>query len=400
MTALKCGVALAALAYLIKSERLRWEDIQVKANSNHMVVAAVLLLMASMIAAFARYRWLLRAVSIDLGYSDSIRIGFIGAFFNTFMLGSVGGDVVRMGYVMRESGKRAAAVASVTMDRFIGLLGVICLAGISLMWCWPVVLATPGLHNLTLAIFGCLGGVALALVCGLLALGYGRRSALAIWSLLAVGVSAFAWLALRHDEIAVRPPAPAEALLRGRALLALGLDFLIALSAIVILPSCQSGRHLHNFLQGSMPGGKAVVSLLEAFLLYRGHLRTMAAALAASIALQFLALLGLYFFGLSLSVRLSPDFAQILFAGPPTWIVNALPVPGGGLGVGEAAFDYLLSLCRDSDGKPLQGGASIFLFYRFWTIILSLLAGLPLYLKGKQQIQQARAEAEETSLST
>ncbi|MCX7934416.1 MAG: flippase-like domain-containing protein [Planctomycetota bacterium] len=389
---IKISIVVAALAYLIGSERLRWDYLQIKPGRAYLVAPAVLLLLASMVAAFARYRWLVRAVAIELGYGDSIRIGFIGAFFNTFLLGSVGGDVVRMAYVIRETGKRAAAVASVAMDRLIGLLGVICLAGAALLWCWPTVLATSSLHNLTLAIFGGLAAVALALICGLLALAYGRRPALALWMLLALGAVAFASFALRGDAVAVRAPALPEALLRGRALVVLAGDFLLALAAIAVLPSCQSGRRFHNFLRHAVPGGRALAALFESFLLYRGHLSALAMALIASIALQFLSLLGLYLFGLTLSVGQEPSLAQIFFAGPPTWIVNALPVPGGGLGVGEAAFDYLLSLCRDPLGNPLQGGAGIFLFYRFWTIVLSLLGGLPLYLKGKQEIILAEAE--------
>ncbi len=393
LTIIKASIVVAAMSYLISSGRLRWDYLQIKSNSRHLLAPAVMLLLTSMGAAFARYRWLVRAVEIDLGYSDSIRIGFIGAFFNTFMLGSVGGDVVRMGYVMRESGKRAAAVASVTMDRLIGLLGVICLAGAALFWCWPMVLATSALHNLTLVTFGCLAGVALAVICGLLALAYGRRSAFALWAIMVLGTAVFTVISLRGDEVAMLDSSSAEAVLRGRALLVLGLDFLLALSVLIVLPSCQRGRRLHNFLCTALPGGKALASLIEAFFMYRSHLSTLLIALIASMALQFLSLLGLYILGMSLNIQ-TPSFAHILFAGPPTWIVNSLPVPGGGLGVGEAAFDYLLGLCRDEEGNALKGGASIFLFYRFWTIVLSLLAGLPLYLKGKHEIRKTEAEPE------
>jgi hypothetical protein len=53
----------------------------------------------------------------------------IGMFFNLFMLGSTGGDVVKMFLTMREaSNNKAAALLSVFMDRVIGMLALIFLS--------------------------------------------------------------------------------------------------------------------------------------------------------------------------------------------------------------------------------------------------------------------------------
>ena len=73
-------------------------------------------------------------------------------------------------------------------------------------------------------------------------------------------------------------------------------------------------------------------------------------------------------------------------------VANALPVPGGGLGVGENAFDGLLRLCRDENGTPITGGAAIFLIWRFCAIVIGLV-GLPFYLKGKKEMIRVGAES-------
>ena len=54
----------------------------------------------------------------------------IGAFFNVFLLGSTGGDAVKLFYILRGSDpqKRAGIILSVIMDRLLGLLALIILA--------------------------------------------------------------------------------------------------------------------------------------------------------------------------------------------------------------------------------------------------------------------------------
>lgn len=77
------------------------------------------------------YRWqmILRIQGLELKYSRVGAIAFIGMFFNTFMLGSTGGDVIKAWYVAHETHhKKAEAVATVVVDRVIGLMGLFVIA--------------------------------------------------------------------------------------------------------------------------------------------------------------------------------------------------------------------------------------------------------------------------------
>jgi uncharacterized protein (TIRG00374 family) len=70
-----------------------------------------------------RWQWILRVQGLDLRFWRASSIFFIGLFFNVFMLGSTGGDVIKAWYVAHETHhKKAEAVATVVVDRVIGLL--------------------------------------------------------------------------------------------------------------------------------------------------------------------------------------------------------------------------------------------------------------------------------------
>ena len=76
-----------------------------------------------------RWQWILQVQGLELPFWRACSITLIGSFFNSFMLGATGGDVMKAWYVARETHhKKAEAVATVIVDRIIGLLGVFVVA--------------------------------------------------------------------------------------------------------------------------------------------------------------------------------------------------------------------------------------------------------------------------------
>ena len=70
-----------------------------------------------------RWQLILRVQGLDLKFARAVSIFFIGMFFNAFLLGSTGGDVIKAWYVAHETHhKKAEAVITVIVDRLIGLL--------------------------------------------------------------------------------------------------------------------------------------------------------------------------------------------------------------------------------------------------------------------------------------
>ena len=78
-----------------------------------------------------RWRLLLGVQGIHLGWWRTFRVYLIGAFFNLFLLGATGGDIVKIYYAMREtSSKKTAALLSVLVDRMVGMLALVAITAV------------------------------------------------------------------------------------------------------------------------------------------------------------------------------------------------------------------------------------------------------------------------------
>jgi hypothetical protein len=77
------------------------------------------------------YRWylLLQALSIPMTLFRTLQINMVGAFYNTFMPGSTGGDLLKAYYAAKLTTHRTRAVMSVIIDRILGLLALVILGG-------------------------------------------------------------------------------------------------------------------------------------------------------------------------------------------------------------------------------------------------------------------------------
>jgi uncharacterized protein (TIRG00374 family) len=75
---------------------------------------------------FVRWYVLVRALDLPFTLPNAFRLGLIGTFYNAFLPGSVGGDLMKAYYIARDTpGKRASAVATVLADRLVGLFGLL-----------------------------------------------------------------------------------------------------------------------------------------------------------------------------------------------------------------------------------------------------------------------------------
>ncbi len=81
-----------------------------------------------------RWQWLAHAAQVPLSYSRSLKLAFIGFFFNNVMFGSTGGDVMRAYLVTQNmTENRWRAVLSVIVDRVIGLFALLSIATVVLL---------------------------------------------------------------------------------------------------------------------------------------------------------------------------------------------------------------------------------------------------------------------------
>ena len=86
------------------------------------------------------YRWdlLLSVLDIRMKLSRAFVLNMVGSFYNTFMPGSTGGDLLKAYYASKLTPHRMRAVMSVLVDRVIGLLALVLLGGVSAATQWQV----------------------------------------------------------------------------------------------------------------------------------------------------------------------------------------------------------------------------------------------------------------------
>jgi uncharacterized membrane protein YbhN (UPF0104 family) len=133
----KYGIGIALLAFVVYRH---WEPDQhggigLKAALSgpirwELFFFAALCCGGSAAITFVRWFLLVRAQDLPFTLRNAFRLGLIGYFFNTFLPGAVGGDLVKATFIAREQRRRTVAVSTVLMDRAIGLLGLIAIVAV------------------------------------------------------------------------------------------------------------------------------------------------------------------------------------------------------------------------------------------------------------------------------
>jgi uncharacterized protein (TIRG00374 family) len=94
--------------------------------------------MAGQLLTFARWFFLVRVIEPKFRFRDAILLGYIGNVFNLVIPGAVGGDFIKAAYLVRMRINKTQAIASMVLDRILGLMGLFLLAGISGAVAWPL----------------------------------------------------------------------------------------------------------------------------------------------------------------------------------------------------------------------------------------------------------------------
>lgn len=95
---------------------------------------ALLIFFSTVFLSTLRWQLLLKQSYINLSYPRLLVYYLIGYFLNNFLPTTIGGDVSRAYNVARASGKRAASLGSVILERILGFLATLTLASLSMFW--------------------------------------------------------------------------------------------------------------------------------------------------------------------------------------------------------------------------------------------------------------------------
>jgi uncharacterized membrane protein YbhN (UPF0104 family) len=171
---------------------------------------ATLFCLLSVPVTFVRWHVLVRAQSLPFTVSEAFRLGTIGFFFGTFLPGAIGGDVVKAAVIARQQTRRAVAVATVIMDRFMALWGLVWLAALlgGAFWAFgdPTICSDRRLQGIILAAAAMVGATLSGwFLLGLLPAERAERLSQRLARLPAVGrTAAELWSALRMYRLQTR----------------------------------------------------------------------------------------------------------------------------------------------------------------------------------------------------
>lgn len=140
---LKLGLPAALFTYLLWSvDPADYRAFWTQPKRWHLLALAQLTALLAVMISFLRWRLLVRAFDIPFSLTECMRLGFLGYLLNFISFGSVGGDLFKAILVARDKPqRRPEAVASVLLDRALGLLGLVLLAWLSLRLLAPTQLS-------------------------------------------------------------------------------------------------------------------------------------------------------------------------------------------------------------------------------------------------------------------
>jgi uncharacterized protein (TIRG00374 family) len=326
----KYGLGIGLLAYVMGKNWDRLAEMVQRPLQVTPLACAITLCLVAILLTFYRWYLLVRALDLPCTLGNAMRLGLMGFFFSNFLPSSVGGDIIKAAFLARQQARRTAAVATVMLDRAIGLWALF----------WLVAL---------------LGGIF--------------------------------WLAgdpAIHNEVHLQKVVWASA----------GLVAFTSLlwCVLLILPE-RRARKFAGRLENIPKIGHSAAEFWRAIWMYRNRWRWVIVALLMSLVSHCCFVLTYYFAAQAFlpadELGTIPTLAVHFLIVPVGMAVQGVvPIPGG-IGVGEAAFGKLYEMV----GKPEANGVFMSFVYRVITWALSFI-GYVVYLSMRTEVAALQKEAE------
>ena len=231
-------------------------------------------------------RWwlLLRSQSIFIRFWAAVRLYFLGWFYNNFMPGSMGGDIVRAVYVTKHTDKKFEAVLSVFVDRVIGLSSTLIIAA----FFYSLFLRGKGVEITSSGTGGFVGFIA-------------QYKSVFFWAVVIIIIILCALLLHKR-------------------------------SRSMLLKAC-------SYIRQS--GLKVIVKFRDAIVIYCKKPLTILLAFGLTVFLQLLTITAFWLLGCNMGIQAGVKYYYVFFT--LTWVLGAVPVSIGGVVVVEGMLTYLFS---------------------------------------------------------
>lgn len=153
VTLLKLCFAALIIYYMVVTGKLDLNQISQILHKKTMILKVVVTLLAVVVLTTTRWYYLLLWQGITTTFKAVLRINCIGMFFNSFMPGALGGDLVKAFYIAKDSkARKIGAVMTILIDRIIGFQAVMIVAFVALFFNHKIMMSNPQLQALAFAI--------------------------------------------------------------------------------------------------------------------------------------------------------------------------------------------------------------------------------------------------------
>ena len=126
LTLIQLGVTVALLIWVYRDPKKLADMRQAITHARwEWLLAGIVAYFVVEIAAAFRWQILLKVQGINLGLSRLSGLFLIGMFYNQFLPGGTGGDIIKSYLLWKETDRKAGGLLAVVFDRFIGLVALV-----------------------------------------------------------------------------------------------------------------------------------------------------------------------------------------------------------------------------------------------------------------------------------
>jgi uncharacterized protein (TIRG00374 family) len=324
ITLIKFLFAGGIIYYMISTGKLDLNEIAKMTDKPWMIVKAIFTLLGVYALVTIRWYYLLLWQGIPVTFRAIARINCIGLFFNSFMPGAVGGDLVKAFYVSKENKEhRTRAIVTILIDRIIGFETLMIVAFVAMLINYKTIMSNIELRSIALSIF--------------------------VYIIISF-IAAAAVFSRTAKNLLVK----------------------IGVRKIVYM----------------LPLKDTLLRIYHAFHIYAHQKKRIAIAMGITIPLDILNIYLFFAIGREMgetSVSLYSYFTLV----PVGLLMLSLPIAPAGVGVGQAAFNWLLPVFG-AVSKTI--GSTIITIYQLLSIALNM-CFVTIYLGNKEEVSKAMKEA-------
>lgn len=131
-------LAFALLGWVLWDNSAKIEEVFARPLDLRLLGLGILIFQISLLLTYVRWFWLIRVIEPRFRLGATLLLGSIGYVFNLVIPGAVGGDLIKAAYLVRMRVRKTQAIASMVIDRIVGLLGLFVLASGAGILAWGV----------------------------------------------------------------------------------------------------------------------------------------------------------------------------------------------------------------------------------------------------------------------